>query len=61
MVKTMMMIMISIDWRKVLNPISNQDHYQRFSSSQTSDTPWAEIEPAQNQFRLLYMKLRNNH
>ena len=36
------------DQRKGLSIISTQDHYQRFSSSQTSDTPRGGSESFQN-------------
>ena len=36
------------DQRKGLSIISNQDHYQKFSSSQTSDTPRGGSESFQN-------------
>ena len=37
-----------VDQQNSLSFISNRDHRQRFSSSQTSDMPWAEFEPAWN-------------
>ena len=36
------------DRRKAFSLISRQDHCQRSSSLQISDTPWAGFEPAQN-------------
>ena len=36
------------DQRKGLSIIFNQDHYQKFSSSQTSDTPRGASESFQN-------------
>ena len=37
-----------VDRRKALSLISSQEHCQRFSPSQISDTPRAGFEPAQN-------------
>ena len=50
----MMMMMMNcifgiVDRRKAFSLISSRDSYQRFSPSQTSDTPQAGFEPALNQ------------
>ena len=53
MVKMIMMMMMNcfcgmIDGRKAFSLISSQNHCQRSSPSQISDTPRAGFEPAQN-------------
>ena len=53
MMMMMMMMMMNclcdmVDREKTFSLISSQDHYQRSSPLQISETPRGELEPAQN-------------